>query len=126
MSACSPASSAARVSALVEIGVADGGHAVTLFEKNDRIGGLLRYGIPNFKMEKHLIDRRVEQMKAKGVTITVMPDSERARWAKTMPNIAKEWAADLDKKGLPGSKVLAAYMAEVRASGKVIRDWEKD
>ncbi len=43
------------------------GHAVTLFEKNDRIGGLLRYGIPDFKMEKHLIDRRVEQMQAEGV-----------------------------------------------------------
>jgi len=44
------------------------GHDVTLFEKNDRIGGLLRYGIPDFKMEKHLIDRRVEQLKAEGVT----------------------------------------------------------
>ena len=38
-----------------------------MFEKNDRIGGLLRYGIPNFKMEKHLIDRRLEQMRAEGV-----------------------------------------------------------
>src|ERR1700681_4550786 len=48
--------------------LARAGHDVTLFEKNDRIGGLLRYGIPNFKMEKHLIDRRVEQMAAEGVT----------------------------------------------------------
>ena len=39
--------------------LARAGHDVTVFEKNDRIGGLLRYGIPNFKMEKHLIDRRV-------------------------------------------------------------------
>jgi glutamate synthase (NADPH) small chain len=44
------------------------GHDVTVFEKNDRIGGLLRYGIPDFKMEKTHIDRRVEQMKAEGVT----------------------------------------------------------
>ena len=44
------------------------GHAVTVFEKNDRVGGLLRYGIPNFKMEKHLIDRRLEQMRSEGVT----------------------------------------------------------
>jgi glutamate synthase (NADPH/NADH) small chain len=44
------------------------GHDVTVFEKNDRIGGLLRYGIPDFKMEKSHIDRRVEQMKAEGVT----------------------------------------------------------
>ena len=43
------------------------GHEVTVFEKNDRIGGLLRYGIPDFKMEKHLIDRRVRQMEAEGV-----------------------------------------------------------
>jgi glutamate synthase (NADPH/NADH) small chain len=47
--------------------LARAGHDVTLFEKNDRIGGLLRYGIPDFKMEKHLIDRRMEQMAAEGV-----------------------------------------------------------
>ena len=45
------------------------GHEVTLFEKNDRVGGLLRYGIPDFKMEKSHIDRRVEQMQKEGVTI---------------------------------------------------------
>jgi glutamate synthase (NADPH/NADH) small chain len=43
------------------------GHAVTVYEKNDRIGGLLRYGIPNFKLEKHVVDRRIEQMRAEGV-----------------------------------------------------------
>lgn len=47
--------------------LARAGHDVTLFEKNSRIGGLLRYGIPDFKMEKTHIDRRVEQMKAEGV-----------------------------------------------------------
>ncbi|HEX9184729.1 MAG TPA: glutamate synthase subunit beta, partial [Burkholderiales bacterium] len=47
--------------------LARAGHAVTVFEKNDRAGGLLRYGIPDFKMEKWLIDRRLEQMKAEGV-----------------------------------------------------------
>jgi glutamate synthase (NADPH) small chain len=47
--------------------LARAGHSVTLFEKNDRIGGLLRYGIPDFKMEKTHIDRRVEQMQAEGV-----------------------------------------------------------
>ncbi|HTX77086.1 MAG TPA: glutamate synthase subunit beta [Terracidiphilus sp.] len=44
------------------------GHSVTVYEKADRIGGLLRYGIPNFKLEKHVIDRRIAQMKAEGVT----------------------------------------------------------
>ncbi len=48
--------------------LARAGHDVTLFEKNAKAGGLLRYGIPDFKMEKHLIDRRVEQMEAEGVT----------------------------------------------------------
>jgi glutamate synthase (NADPH/NADH) small chain len=43
------------------------GHTVTLFEKNDRIGGLLRYGIPDFKLEKWIIDRRLEQMREEGV-----------------------------------------------------------
>ena len=47
--------------------LARAGHDVTVFEKNDRIGGLLRYGIPNFKMEKHLIDRRLDQMRGEGV-----------------------------------------------------------
>jgi glutamate synthase (NADPH/NADH) small chain len=65
------------------------GHDVTLFEKNDRIGGLLRYGIPDFKMEKTHIDRRVEQLKAEGVTIRTgvligdMPKGSKVtNWAK--------------------------------------------
>jgi len=48
--------------------LARAGYRVTLFERDDRIGGLLRYGIPDFKMEKWLIDRRMEQMQAEGVT----------------------------------------------------------
>ncbi|MGI9104281.1 MAG: glutamate synthase subunit beta [Terriglobales bacterium] len=43
------------------------GHEVTVFEKADRVGGLLRYGIPNFKLEKHIVDRRLEQLAAEGV-----------------------------------------------------------
>ncbi|GHC74815.1 dihydropyrimidine dehydrogenase subunit A [Pseudorhodoferax aquiterrae] len=69
--------------------LARAGHDVTLFEKNDRVGGLLRYGIPDFKMEKSHIDRRVEQLKAEGVTIktgTVVgnwpKDSKVTNWAK--------------------------------------------
>ena len=48
--------------------LARAGHAVHLFERNQKAGGLLRYGIPDFKMEKHLIDRRVKQMEAEGVS----------------------------------------------------------
>ena len=51
--------------------LARAGHAVVLFEKNDRVGGLLRYGIPDFKLEKWIIDRRLEQMAAEGVEFKV-------------------------------------------------------
>jgi len=47
--------------------LARAGHSVTVFERADRIGGLLRYGIPDFKMEKHVLDRRLQQMEAEGV-----------------------------------------------------------
>ena len=69
--------------------LARAGHDVTLFEKNDAIGGLLRYGIPDFKMEKSHIDRRVEQMKAEGVTFRTgvlvghLPEGSKVtNWAK--------------------------------------------
>ncbi len=53
------------------------GHSVTVYEKADRIGGLLRYGIPEFKLEKHIIDRRLEQMSAEGVKF--VPNAEVGR-----------------------------------------------
>ena len=69
--------------------LARAGHHVTLFEKNDRVGGLLRYGIPDFKMEKSHIDRRVEQLQAEGVMIRTNvlvgewpKDSKVTNWAK--------------------------------------------
>src|SRR5690606_13263177 len=49
--------------------LARAGHDVTLFEKDDRLGGLLTYGIPDFKLEKHLVERRLEQMQAEGVEL---------------------------------------------------------
>jgi len=51
--------------------LARAGHAVTVFEKNDRLGGLMRYGIPDFKLEKYHIDRRLDQLKAEGVEFRV-------------------------------------------------------
>ena len=65
------------------------GHDVTVFEKNDRVGGLLRYGIPDFKFEKTHIDRRIEQMKAEGVTFRtgVLVGKD---FPKEIMNLAKE------------------------------------
>ncbi|MFP4380335.1 MAG: glutamate synthase subunit beta [Candidatus Sumerlaeia bacterium] len=54
--------------------LARAGHDVTLFEKDDRIGGLLRYGIPDFKLDKSVLDRRMEQMQAEGVKFETRVD----------------------------------------------------
>ncbi|MBB3295127.1 glutamate synthase (NADPH/NADH) small chain [Mitsuaria sp. BK045] len=69
--------------------LARAGHSVTVFEKNDRVGGLLRYGIPDFKMEKSHIDRRVQQMEEEGVVfrtgvmVAHLPEGSKVtNWAK--------------------------------------------
>ena len=69
--------------------LARAGHAVTVFEKNDRIGGLMRYGIPGFKMEKSVIDRRMEQMKAEGVTFRTG-----VMIGKDFPSIVNNWSKE--------------------------------
>ena len=87
--------------------LARAGHAVTLFEKNERIGGLLRYGIPDFKMEKHLIDRRVEQMAAEGVEFRTgieigagLPvEALLAEYAAVVLSGGAEWPRDLEVEG---------------------------
>jgi glutamate synthase (NADPH/NADH) small chain len=94
------------------------GHDVTLFEKNDRIGGLLRYGIPDFKMEKSHIDRRAEQLQAEGVTIRTgvlvgeMPKGTKVtNWAKesiTPEQLKKEFDAVLLTGGSEQSRDLPA------------------
>jgi glutamate synthase (NADPH) small chain len=92
------------------------GHAVTLFEKDDRIGGLLRYGIPDFKMEKHLIDRRVNQMKAEGVVFE--PNSHIGADIK-IENVLKDFDAVILTGGaqaprdlpLPGRELKGIYFA---------------
>ncbi len=92
------------------------GHSVTVFEKNDRVGGLLRYGIPDFKMEKIHIDRRVEQMEAEGVAFrcgvmvgTLPADSKVTNWAKetiTPEQLQKEFDAVLLAGGAEQSRDL--------------------
>ena len=87
--------------------LARAGHAVTVFEKNDRLGGLLRYGIPDFKMEKWLIDRRVEQMRAEGVEFRV----------NHVIGGAPVGAGNAQAKPVEAKKLLADYDAVVLAGG---------
>jgi glutamate synthase (NADPH) small chain len=70
--------------------LARAGHSVTVFEKNSRIGGLLRYGIPDFKMEKSHIDRRIEQMQAEGVSFRTGVLVGALPTSTTITNDAKE------------------------------------
>jgi len=96
--------------------LARAGHAVTLYEKNDRIGGLLRYGIPDFKMEKHLIDRRVEQMAAEGVEfrssteigVTLSMKMLLADFDAVAMTGGAEWARDLE---VPGRELAGIHYA---------------
>ncbi|MGE8495559.1 MULTISPECIES: glutamate synthase subunit beta [unclassified Comamonas] len=91
--------------------LARAGHAVTLFEKNDRIGGLLRYGIPDFKLDKLHIDRRAAQLQAEGVTIRtgvlvagkdgLGKDSKVTNWAKETVS-PEQLKADFDAVLLTG------------------------
>ena len=89
--------------------LARAGHAVTVFEKSDRIGGLLRYGIPDFKMEKWLIDRRMQQMEAEGVTFR---PAVRVGTSPAGPGVL-----DLALEFLPADRVLAEFDAVVIAGG---------
>ncbi|MGH7094059.1 MAG: glutamate synthase subunit beta, partial [Stellaceae bacterium] len=96
--------------------LARAGHAVTLFEKNDRIGGLLRYGIPDFKMEKRLIDRRVAQMTAEGVEfspsvevgVTVDVAALLAEYDALALTGGAEWPRDLE---VPGRGLAGIHFA---------------
>ena len=88
--------------------LARAGHAVTVFEKNDRIGGLLRYGIPDFKMEKTHIDRRIAHMQAEGVVfrtgvlVGAMPEGSKVtNWAKASVS-AEQLCAEFDAVLLAG------------------------
>src|SRR5262249_55052563 len=83
------------------------GHGVPVVEKADRIGGLLRYGIPDFKMEKGLIDRRVEQMRAEGVEfratievgVDLSVDQLMAEYDALAMTGGAEWPRDIEVPG---------------------------
>jgi glutamate synthase (NADPH/NADH) small chain len=89
--------------------LARAGHQVTVFEKNDRIGGLLRYGIPDFKLDKKVIDRRLEQLSAEGIEFRSGVCVGKEGPGKGIPNDAKTF--------LPAAKVLADFDAVVLSGG---------
>jgi TRAP-type C4-dicarboxylate transport system substrate-binding protein len=63
----------------------------------------------------------------KGGKITNLSDEQRRAWANGMPNVAKSWAASLEKKGIPGNKILSHYMDEMRANNQpILRQWDKE
>jgi len=126
--------------------LARAGHRVTLFEKSDRIGGLLRYGIPDFKMEKALIDRRIEQMKAEGVEFvagvdvgvtmsvqSLLEDHDAlvlaggTEWARDLEvpgreldgiHFAMDFLTQQNKRGAGDSESVAALRGTLTAAGK--------
>ena len=72
-------------------------------------------------------DKAYANYKKKGGTIIQMSQAARAAWANSMPNIGKDWAAKLDKKGLPGTKMLKAYMDKMRAAKQpIVRHWDRE
>jgi glutamate synthase (NADPH/NADH) small chain len=96
--------------------LARAGHGVTVFEKADRIGGLLRYGIPDFKMEKWVLDRRLEQMKAEGVEfkpgvtvgVDLAADELRRRYDAVCLAMGAEQARELP---VPGRELKGIHLA---------------
>ena len=96
--------------------LARAGHAVTLFEKADRIGGLLRYGIPDFKMDKSLIDRRIAQMTAEGVAFRteteIGADVAMAALLEQFDAVAMTGGAEAARDlGVPGSDLDGVHFA---------------
>jgi glutamate synthase (NADPH/NADH) small chain len=89
--------------------LARAGHAVTVFEKSDRIGGLLRYGIPDFKLDKGVIDRRLEQMRSEGVKFRASVLVGTQAPAKGIVSDARE--------NIPAAKLLSGFDAVVLAGG---------
>jgi len=79
------------------------------------------------KLAAGIGDKSLETYKKAGGKVFVLSRADRAKWAQAIPNIAKEWAADLDKEGLQGSEMLAYYMDKMRGSDQPIeRQWDKE
>lgn len=114
--------------------LARAGHEVTVYERDDRLGGLLRYGIPDFKLDKAVIDRRLRQLRAEGVRFETDADVGRdPRWSTlraehdaVLVAIGAGVARDLDVpgRGLPGVHLAMDYLGRSnrRVAGDLVAD----
>jgi TRAP-type C4-dicarboxylate transport system substrate-binding protein len=85
------------------------------------------YGKWQIEVDTGKFSKFVGIMKKKGVKIYEMPEEERQRWANQLPNLAKEWADRLEKLGMPGHKVVQAFMDEARALNvPIARNWDRE
>lgn len=97
------------------------GHSVTVFERSDRVGGLLMYGIPNMKLEKHVIDRKVEYLKKSGVEFVLQTEVGSGKNSIPLPVAAGDemaaYLGDAKVKHVKADKIAAEYDAVILACG---------
>jgi len=101
-------------------------------EQPAEVQDALQVGVDAFaKAYREGLEQRVagafKAMEAGGATITVLPEEERLKWANAIPNVAMEWARDLDAKGLAGTEVVKTYMQKLKDAGVTVpRDWSAE
>ena len=85
------------------------------------------YAAENIRIIKERETKGLARIKKEGAKISRLPASERKRWAASLPNMAKKWVTENEKKGIPARQIMKDYMAAMRAAGaKPARDWDKD
>jgi TRAP-type C4-dicarboxylate transport system substrate-binding protein len=85
------------------------------------------WAVQSVKVDDEKTEKGLDAMKKAGVKFSTLPAQERKRWAMAMPNVAKDWADELEKKGEPARAVVKAYMDEVRVNVKdVVRHWDRE
>ncbi|MBI3435619.1 MAG: TRAP transporter substrate-binding protein DctP, partial [Proteobacteria bacterium] len=86
----------------------------------------MEYAAENIRIVKDREVKGLERIKKEGAKIYTLPAGERVRWAAQMPDLAKAWVEDNEKKGIPARQIMKDYMAAMRAAGaKPARDWDK-
>ena len=85
------------------------------------------FGVWQLQLDEGKSAKFIGIMKKKGVKVSALSDAEQKRWANQLPNLAKEWADRMEKRGLPGRKVVNAFMDEARALNvPIARQWDRE